>query len=220
MEMNDTPNRAEDFMDSDMLHLWQLMEPMPGDLRLYGGTAIALYLGHRHSTDFDFATPQTVIDKEFVSKLPFMQKAREVMGGRGMIDAVIEGENRDIKITFMECGHLIPMPSQSSIRASNGVLVAHPIDLIVTKIEACFDREQVRDYEDISFAVEAWPDWCRTACDLVLKDRRLDSICGILSSPPYNVYQDLNSERLKIIRTFAQDLLKEKIQVNEIELDL
>lgn len=218
--MNDTPGRAQDFMDDDMMRLWRSMGPLPGDLRLYGGTAIALYLGHRYSTDFDFATPQPVIDKNFVSKLPFMKKAREIMGGRGMIDAIIAGENRDIKITFMECGHLIPMPSQPSIRAPNGVLVAHPIDLIVTKIEACFDREQARDYEDISFAVEAWPDWCHTACDFMLKDRRLDSICGVLSSPPYHIYKDLGSERLKIIRTFAQNLLKEKIKSKEIELDL
>ena len=40
-----------------MRRLWVDMKSLLGNLRLYGGTAVALYLGHRASTDFDFVTP-------------------------------------------------------------------------------------------------------------------------------------------------------------------
>ena len=34
--------------------LWDELGTVPGEFVLYGGTAIALYLGHRESVDFDF----------------------------------------------------------------------------------------------------------------------------------------------------------------------
>jgi Nucleotidyl transferase AbiEii toxin, Type IV TA system len=34
--------------------LWQELGAIPGGFTLYGGTAIALHLGHRQSIDFDF----------------------------------------------------------------------------------------------------------------------------------------------------------------------
>jgi Nucleotidyl transferase AbiEii toxin, Type IV TA system len=34
--------------------LWNEFNQVPGEFTLYGGTAIALQLGHRQSVDFDF----------------------------------------------------------------------------------------------------------------------------------------------------------------------
>jgi hypothetical protein len=34
--------------------LWDELESVPGEFVLYGGTALALHLGHRQSLDFDF----------------------------------------------------------------------------------------------------------------------------------------------------------------------
>ena len=56
MAVAETPIHT-DFMDADMRLVWDGLGPMPGDLRLYGGTALALYRNHRASTDFDFVTP-------------------------------------------------------------------------------------------------------------------------------------------------------------------
>ena len=38
------------FMDDDMKRLWRELGPLPGGLRLYGDTALALYRNHRRST--------------------------------------------------------------------------------------------------------------------------------------------------------------------------
>jgi hypothetical protein len=37
--------------------LWDELAPMPRSFILYGGTAVALHLGHRRSVDFDFFSP-------------------------------------------------------------------------------------------------------------------------------------------------------------------
>lgn len=35
--------------------LWTELSAVPGEFTLYGGTALALHLGHRNSIDFDFS---------------------------------------------------------------------------------------------------------------------------------------------------------------------
>ena len=53
-----------------------------------------------------------------------------------MVDMALPvSEDRSVTITFLECGWLIPHPTMEPITASNGVLVAHPIDLITTNLE-------------------------------------------------------------------------------------
>ena len=59
-----------------MRSLWEEMREMPADLRLYGGTALALYLNHRRSTDFDFATPKNAVEMKLCEKIPWLMGAR------------------------------------------------------------------------------------------------------------------------------------------------
>jgi len=192
------------FMDDDMLVLWRSMTPLPGDLRLYGGTALALYLNHRESTDFDFATPLPVVDRDFVASIPWIQGAT-IQGGPGMVDVKLSCRQRDIIATFMECGRLIPLPAHDPISAPNGVLVAHPIDLVTAKIEACCSRALPRDYEDIIAAFEAWPDWCRCAVEN-LTARDVPAVGRILAAPPVEVESELAPELLHKLEGLAQNL--------------
>ena len=111
----------DEFMDPDMRSLWRRLGHLPGDLRLYGGTALALYLNHRHSTDFGFATPSPVINPKFVGRLPWMAGA-DLQGGPGMVDATIKGQRRSVKVTFMGCGHLIPTPDQHRLPCVCGLI--------------------------------------------------------------------------------------------------
>ena len=101
-------------MHPDMRVLWNALGPLPGDLRLYGGTALALYLNHRASVDFGLASPQPEIDPSFVRRIPAFANTTST-GGPGMVDLTVEGVVRNVKVSFMECGTLIPYPSQNPI---------------------------------------------------------------------------------------------------------
>ena len=203
MDIKEKPELTE-FMDEDMLKLWQKMGPMPGDLRLYGGTALALFLNHRLSTAFDFATPEATVEEDIIETLPWLEGAKYT-GGPGMIDAVLIGENRKLAITFMECGRMIPMPTQPPIVASNGVPVAHPVDLVASKMEACVSRGAVRDYEDISEAIKVWPEVCRAAVQIV-PNRRVSSIARMISLPPVEVAAKLDKQTTKRLLLFAREV--------------
>ncbi len=145
------------FMDADMRHVWESMRPPSLDFRLVGGTALALYLNHRSSTDFDFMTPEVgSVDPEAVGDamgLPF----DVIVGGPGMVDARLSGRERSIRFTFMEPNPIMPVPLHPPLIAANGVAVAHPADLIGSKMRAIETRDAVRDYIDLAVAIKAWP---------------------------------------------------------------
>lgn len=204
--MMESPVR-DGFMDPDMLRLWRRMSPLPGDLRLYRGTAIALFLGHRLSTDFDFATPEPVVDIAFATGIPWLRGAA-LRGGPGMVDADLPGGERTIRITFMECGRLVPMPIREPIKAPNGVAVAHPADLVAAKIEACLTRGALRDYEDVAEALAAWPKWCGEAVGTALGGRRETDILRGLANPPSAVAHALNLQGLRRLQGFARKLAR------------
>ena len=193
----------QSFMDPPMRALWHRMTPLPGDLRLYGGTALALYLDHRSSTDFDFATPAPVVDPGFVSALPWMRGA-ELRGGSGMVDALVRAGGREIVVTFMECGHLIPMPVRAPVVSGRGIAVAHPVDLLAAKFEACLSRAAGRDYVDVAAALEAWPRWCREAAEAL--PRGAADVARGLAAPPAEALREMPQGALRRVRAFARDL--------------
>ena len=146
------------FMDHGMRELWNRLGPMPEDLRLYGGTALALYLNHRSSTDFDFATPHGVVDTWLAANMEGVdpKDMDSITGGPGMVDVTVRS-HREIKMTLIECGALIPHPIANPRTAQNGVRVAHPLDLVMAKLCAIADRGRVRDLIDVAAAESAWP---------------------------------------------------------------
>ncbi len=204
---NDDPYRPvhDGFMDQEMREFWRSLTPLPGGLRLYGGTALAMYLNHRQSTDFDFATPLPVVDPSFVKGLPGLSDA-QVNGGDGMVDGVIKGRVRDIRLTFMECGSFLPQPTHSPIAAKNGVLVAHPADLIASKAQAMCSRGALRDYLDLAACLDTWPQLCRdTLCNPI--PRTLLEVARSLSAPPIDTYKQLEPRQRALLANFAQHMV-------------
>lgn len=55
--------------------LWPELAQTPGHFILYGGTAIALRLGHRPSVDFDFFTQMAFEPRSLLQELPYLRGA-------------------------------------------------------------------------------------------------------------------------------------------------
>ena len=53
--------------------LWQELDAVPPDFVLYGGTGLALQLGHRISEDFDFFSSSGFDPELLRSRLPFLR---------------------------------------------------------------------------------------------------------------------------------------------------
>lgn len=189
------------FMDADMRRLWQSMGQLPCGFRLYGGTALALYLNHRESVGFDFFTTEPGIDWDAVAALPWLE-GTELRGGGGSAGAVVAGNARDIQVSFLYSRKIVAPPVQPPRIAANGVAVASPLDLVRAKLEAAHNRRTVQDYADLAATFRTWPEIAHKAFDLVpdLSRRQLDIA---MENPPIDEEADILPEDLASIRRHA-----------------
>ena len=62
-----------DILPESQLRLWPEVDGVPSDFILYGGTGLALQLGHRASEDFDFFSSYGFEPDRLRSRLPFLR---------------------------------------------------------------------------------------------------------------------------------------------------
>lgn len=141
--------------------LWPLLAPAAElGFVLYGGTAIALRLGHRTSVDFDFFSSRALDARALAAALPFTQAATTLQATPDTLTflASIPGiEPNEVKVSF------IAMPGFGRIgqpeRTDDGVLqVASPVDLLATKLKTILQRAEAKDYRDIAALLGAGGD--------------------------------------------------------------
>ena len=184
-----------------MRQLWQSMGPLPCGFRLYGGTALALYLNHRESVDFDFFTTEPDIDWDAIAAVPWLAGA-PLRGRGGSAGALAPGDARDIRVSFLYSRKIGPPPMQPPRIAANGVAVASPLDLVRAKLEVVCDRGVAKDYADLAAAFRAWPPMAHQAFDLVPNRTRHD-LDIVLGNPPIDEEADISPDDLASIRHHA-----------------
>jgi hypothetical protein len=116
---------------------------------LYGGTAVALCLGHRVSLDFDFfrAAP---LDKDALhSALPLVSEGSILQDSVDTLAVSVMTGSGAVKLSFFASIRFgrIGDPLQT---ADGVMLVASIDDLMATKLKAILDRAEARDYRDIA----------------------------------------------------------------------
>ena len=64
-----------DILPPPQRRLWDELANVPEEFVLYGGTALALHLGHRESVDFDFFSNKPLDPAKLVPAVPFLSDA-------------------------------------------------------------------------------------------------------------------------------------------------
>lgn len=115
---------------------------------LFGGTAIALQLGHRKSVDFDFFTPNDIKNlKETLINLKGIQFDIRIDDGSNDNTLSYITKNR-VKISFF--GNMDFVNLSKTIDTDDGILkLADLNSLLITKLKATCDRSEYKDYIDI-----------------------------------------------------------------------
>ena len=189
------------FMDDDMRILWRTMTPPPGGYRLYGGTALALYLEHRMSVDFDFVTSARRVDRAALAALPWLAGAEAI--GRGVVAEFLwPGPARRIRVTFIASSTLVPPPLEPPRHAPNDVPVAAPLDLVRAKLEAICNRGSANDFADMAAACRRWPALADSAFDAVPNRDRYE-LDVALGNPPADEEQGIPAADMAAIRQHA-----------------
>jgi len=118
---------------------------------LYGGTAIALRLGHRQSIDFDFFTDRQLARAALVREAPLIASATVLQDQPDTLTVLVQPqpEQRPVKISFFS-GLTFGRVADPEQTADGVLLVASIQDLFATKLKVMLQRIEPRDYVDIA----------------------------------------------------------------------
>ena len=135
--------------------IWPLLAPAPGlSFVLYGGTAVALYLGHRISVDFDFFRAEPFAKKGIETSFAFMRDAQTIQEDENTLVVIASMQSGPVKVSFF--GGLAIGRINDPLRIRDAtLLVASPEDLLATKLKTIMDRAEAKDYRDISAMLSA-----------------------------------------------------------------
>ena len=121
---------------------------------LYGGTAIALQLGHRQSVDFDFFSAAP-LDKDALGQaFRFIADATPLQDQPNTLVVSANMPSGAVKVSFFGGRGFgrVNDPLQSS---DGVVLVASLDDLMAIRLKAILDRAEAKDYRDIAAMLAA-----------------------------------------------------------------
>jgi hypothetical protein len=116
---------------------------------LYGGTAVALQLGHRVSVDFDFFASGEVDREQLAAKLGFLQTATVLQDAPNTFVVLVPVAGGHVKLSFF--GGIRFGRINDPIVSEDGVLlVASLQDLLASKVKVILQRSEAKDYRDIA----------------------------------------------------------------------
>jgi hypothetical protein len=136
--------------------LWPELDAVPSDFVLYGGTALALHLGHRISEDFDFFSSSSFDPNQLQSRLPFLRDLDPaadadvwVQHKPDNLEGYVQRRGRAVKIAFFGGLDNLRRVEDPRRAAGSNVQVASLVDLAGMKMRVIQMRGSWKDYVDI-----------------------------------------------------------------------
>jgi hypothetical protein len=138
---------ALDILPVAQRQIWPKLAPAAQlSLVLYGGTAVALQLGHRQSVDFDFFSAKPLQKNLIRDALGFDESWSTLQDSPETLVVSVPGP---VKLSFF--GGLKIGRVEEPLQTDDAVLVVASLeDLLATKLIALLDRAEAKDYRDIA----------------------------------------------------------------------
>jgi hypothetical protein len=127
--------------------LWPELAEIPKHFVLYGGTGLALRLGHRDSVDFDFFSSEQVVPLELLRSLSLLKNAKIIQNVSQTLGVIVDRKG-PVKLSFF--GNVAIGRVGTPDETADGVLqVASILDLAGTKAAVITQRSESKDYIDM-----------------------------------------------------------------------
>ncbi len=130
--------------------LWPALKAGTGlGLVLYGGTAVALRLGHRSSIDFDFFTDKLLDRNSLYRRFSFLEQSQVIQDRPDTLSVLAPATAAHVKVSFF--GDIDIGRAGVPDYTADGVLeVASLLDLLATKLKVIQQRVEAKDYRDVA----------------------------------------------------------------------
>jgi len=137
----------KEILSEKQKELLPLIRQFGREYYLAGGTAVALYIVHRRSIDFDLFKFSSVNHKKNIDKIADLRLPYEVIWREASQMNVTVG---DVKMTFLEYPfHIVPKRKFDNI-----IKIPELIDLAAMKAYALGRRSKWKDYVDLYFILK------------------------------------------------------------------
>jgi hypothetical protein len=133
--------------------LWKELKATPKHFVLYGGTALALRLGHRVSEDFDFFTNATFEPQDLAEQILYLRDGNVTLLRENTLTVVLD-RNGPVSVSFFG-GLGLTRVSSPDAAIENGVQVASLLDVAGCKMAVVQKRAEAKDYLDIAALLES-----------------------------------------------------------------
>ena len=136
-----------DILPPAQRRFWPELSATPGEFTLYGGTAIALRLGHRSSVDFDFFSSAPFVPNVLMQKVRYLHKAVVQQSAPNTLTATIDCDG-PVQLSFFGGLGLgeVALPETA---VGPEIKVASLIDLAGCKVALVTQRAELKDYIDV-----------------------------------------------------------------------
>ena len=139
----------KEILSNSQEHLLPLLKTFKRNYYLVGGTAVALYIGHRKSIDFDLFTASPLNKKKISSEIKKLkQEVKPLYFDDDQQHYLING----VKITFL----YYPYPIEHSIKFHDFISLPSLLDLAAMKAFALGRRSKWKDYVDLYFILKGY----------------------------------------------------------------
>jgi hypothetical protein len=128
--------------------LWRELDQVPTGFVLYGGTALALRLGHRISVDFDFFSTEPFQPAQLKESIPFAKRSEILQSSANALTILVD-RGAPVKVSFFG-GLGFGRMEDPQFAADNNVAIASLIDVFASKLKTILQRSQAKDYIDIA----------------------------------------------------------------------
>ncbi len=155
--MTGTLSPRLDILPLAQQRLWPELQPAAGlGFTLYGGTAVALRLGHRVSVDFDFFCARPLTHAELRAAFPFMQISTVLQDTPNALSLLVpygNTEHTHVKVSFFSSIDFGRVGTPDI--TNDGVMhIASLDDLLATKVKVILQRIEAKDYRDLAAMLE------------------------------------------------------------------
>lgn len=137
--------------------LWSQLAPVTElGFVLYGGTAIALRLGHRCSVDFDFFSEKPLDRTSLLQQMPVLGQASLVQAEPNTLTFLVTHDQfqEDVKLSFFGAVGFGRV-GEPELTVDQAIQIASLDDLVATKVKVILQRAQAKDYQDIAAMLRA-----------------------------------------------------------------
>ena len=134
-----------DVLPEAQRRLWEELGDTPPGFVLYGGTALALRLGHRHSEDFDFFSREAFSPRSLKAAVAYLRDSETIQSGTNTLTCIVD-RGGPVKVSFFGGWDLNRVGEPEW---AGHIWVASALDLLALKLGLLGEREASKDYLDI-----------------------------------------------------------------------